>query len=94
MKKPIPVEYLFMFESDSPWRNVYDFERDLGTFFSERGINAETNSMFEGFAGKKIIWLSRKEQPILSAVSPSTEKSSAQEPGQSTKQLIQKMLKK
>ena len=92
MKHPTPVEYLFMFDSNGPWRNIFDFERDLATFFSERGIVAETSVMFEGYNGRKVVWLSKKEE-ILPAVAPSTEKSSTQFPT-SSKNLIDRMVKK
>ena len=55
------IEYMFEFVSPVPWASTNEFERDLAIFFSNYGAEAEVSSLLEGYNGRKIITLTRKE---------------------------------
>ena len=61
--KRIIVEYLFEFVDPTPWSHLSDFERDLAIFFSSYQVEAEISGLLEGYAGRRIVSLTR--MPVL-----------------------------
>ena len=61
--KRIIVEYLFEFVDPTPWSHLSDFERDLAIFFSSYQVEAEISGLLEGYAGRRIVSLTR--MPML-----------------------------
>lgn len=55
------VEYLFEFVEPIPWQSMYEFERDLGDFFMAHGVEAEVSGLMEGYAGRRIVTLTKTE---------------------------------
>lgn len=55
------VQYLIAFNDPIPWTSLNDFERDLAIFFSSYGVEAELQSLMEGYAGTRVITLTRLE---------------------------------
>ena len=59
MKKIAFLEYAFLFEPDTTWGNIYDFESDLGKVFASLGYEAEIIDAIRGYSGRRIIYIKK-----------------------------------
>lgn len=64
MKKLAFLEYAFIFDPDSTYSNVYDFENKLGKFFKGEGMEAEIIDAVKGYTGRRVIFV-RKIEDVL-----------------------------
>ena len=60
-KKTRYVQYLIAFNDPIPWASLNDFERDFAIFFSSYGVEAEVQSLMDGYAGQRVITLTKLE---------------------------------
>jgi hypothetical protein len=58
------LEYTFMFKPSEGWSHLYEFEKDISSFFDERGFVAEIIKVIEGGANKRVLYL-KKKTPII-----------------------------
>ena len=61
MKKLAFLEYAFIFDPDSTYSNVYDFENKLGKFFKSEGMEAQIIDAVKGYTGRRVIFVTKIE---------------------------------
>jgi len=59
MKKLAFLEYLFIFDPETTWSNIYDFENVLGKFFKSYGYDANIIDAVRGHTGRKVIFITK-----------------------------------
>lgn len=52
---------MIAFNDPIPWTSLNDFERDFAIFFSAYGVEAEVQSLMEGYSGNRVITLTKLE---------------------------------
>ena len=62
MNDIVLLEYCFMFEPSKAWSNLYQFEGQLLKFFEGHNMNAEVVKYVAGQNGKRMVYLSPKEE--------------------------------
>jgi len=64
-KNPVFLKYGFLFDADSmPWRHLDDFERDLGEFFTSKGLQAKVVKTLDEQKSERIVWLCKKPEVL------------------------------
>ena len=58
----VVLEYLFMFDPEETWNNLYAFEADLVKFFNAHGSEAIVIKPVDGQQGKRVLLIQRKEE--------------------------------
>lgn len=64
MKKLAFLEYAFIFDPDSTWANVYDFENKLGEFFKALGYEANIIDAIKGHVGRRVIFITKIQDQL------------------------------
>ncbi len=57
MNKLAFLEYAFIFDPDSTWTNMYDFENKLAEFFKVHGFEAQIVDTVKGHVGRRVIFI-------------------------------------
>ena len=57
MKKLAFLEYAFLFEPETAWANIYDFEKDLSKFLKVLGLEGQIIDAVRGQVGRRIIFV-------------------------------------
>lgn len=61
MNKLAFLEYAFIFDPDSTWPNIYDFENQLAEFFKVRGYEANIIDSVRGHVGRRVMFITKIE---------------------------------
>ena len=59
MKKLAFLEYAFIFEPETAWANIYDFEKDLAKFLRASGLEGQIIDAVKGQIGRRVIFVRR-----------------------------------
>ena len=62
--KVVFLEYSFIFDPADTWSHIWEFEEDLAKFFEERGLEALTISSVDERAGKRLLYISKKQELV------------------------------
>lgn len=64
--KIVFLEYAFMFDPSDSWSSLYEFESELGKFFSSKSLEAQIIKSVEGQpGGKRILYIRKKPEVAL-----------------------------
>ena len=63
------LEYFFMFDPDETWQHVHQFEQEFGQFLDERGMEANIIDGVGEKAGKRVLFINKKETILEQVVS-------------------------
>lgn len=58
------LEYTFLFDSDTTFGHLFEFEKLLFEFFSSRNLQAEAIKAIEGGLNRRLVYLSKKVDQI------------------------------
>jgi hypothetical protein len=58
------LEYSFLFEPDTTWQRLSDFEDDLARFFRDNGLEAEIVKTVDGQVGNRVLWIKKHETAL------------------------------
>ena len=64
MKRLAFLEYAFIFDPDSTYSNVYDFENKLGEFFKAQGKEAQIIDAVKGYTGRRVIFVTKVDDVL------------------------------
>lgn len=64
MKNIAFLEYCFIFEPESTFSNIYDFEKVLSEVFGSKGYQAQIVDAVKGYNGRRVIFVTRKEDML------------------------------
>ena len=56
------MEYMFLLDPTETYTNVFQFEADLNSFFDSKGMCVKAVSPVNGFNGKRMIMIEKKEE--------------------------------
>lgn len=70
MKDVAFLEYTFMFNPVDTWQNLYQFEDQLAEFFKTKGLEANIVKTVAGQSGRRIMMISKIEEPVIEAKKP------------------------
>ena len=65
MKKVAFLEYGFMFDPETTFANVFDFENKLAEFFKACGYEAQVLDTVRGQMGRGIFFITKLKKDIL-----------------------------
>ncbi len=65
MTKLAFLDYTFMFDPDSTWTNVYDFEDNLAEFFKINGYEAQRMEAVRGGMSRGIFFIAKVKKDLL-----------------------------
>lgn len=85
MKDIVFLEYTFLFDPREAWSNLFEFERDLASFFNERGFEARIIKTVEGQIGKRLLRIEKRKEVEVDEM--------AQRAGQKSPRLNKRVLK-
>jgi hypothetical protein len=60
------IEYAFMFDTETGWQHLYQFDEELSKFFGERGFEAQIIKTVEGQGARRILYIKKKQSPLIS----------------------------
>ena len=73
MKDHVFLEYMFVFEPSTAFAHLYEFERSLAEFFSQKGFDAQVLETVDGATGRHIFYIARRE--VIEASPSNTDRS-------------------
>jgi len=65
MKKIAFLEYAFMFDPETTFSNVYDFENKLAEYFKSCGYEAQVLDTVRGQMGRNVFFITKIKKDIL-----------------------------
>lgn len=72
-KDLVMLDYSFLFEPGAPWTNLYQFEDELGKFFSARGFQGQIVETMKGQGSRRVLLIKRVD-PLLKGQQTPTQK--------------------
>jgi len=93
MKDLVFLEYAFLFEPDSTWSNIHDFEHDLADFFHSYGYEADVVDSIRGHVGRRVIFITKITDLLEDPNKPWREKEMKQKQEQVKGQIQNKPIK-
>ncbi len=70
MKPMVLLDYTFLFDPADTWQHLYQFEKELVDFLASKGLESEVIKAIEGQAGKRILYIKKKEVVVTTPVNP------------------------
>jgi hypothetical protein len=64
-QKLIFLDYTFMFDSNTPFAHLYEFENLLAKFFDQHDLVAENIKSIEGSLAKRVMYITKKEITLI-----------------------------
>ncbi len=65
MKRLAVLEYTFLFEPESTYQHLFQFESDLAKFFDAKEMQAEVLKTVEGSGVKRMMYICKKDAPVI-----------------------------
>jgi hypothetical protein len=65
MKNFVMLDYTFLFDPNSSWSHLSQFEGDLAEFFSANGLRAEIVEPMKGQIGRRILLIKRIDPMLM-----------------------------
>jgi hypothetical protein len=65
MKKLVVLEYTFLFEPESTYQHLFQFESDLAKFFDAKDLQAEVLKTIEGAGVNRMMYICKKDIPVM-----------------------------
>ena len=81
MKKMVVLDYTFIFEPDSTWSRLSEFEQDLADFFAAYGLQGERMDTMRGQPDKSIMIIKRVDKMFTDQVAEKQLEQKAKEKG-------------